>query len=74
MCTLYLSKDHRHIHVNDMLRGSGSVHVAKNTTEDYAQARRGGGGTLIFSYICRLEAFFLFKILNSNIFVGFQKK
>ena len=34
---------------------------------------QGGGGTLIFSYIPRLRLFFWFKILNSNIFGGFQK-
>ena len=34
----------------------------------------GGGGTLIFSYISRLGSFFFgFKILNFNIFLGFQK-
>ena len=33
----------------------------------------GGGGTLIFSYIRRLGSFFLFKILNFNVFWGFQK-
>ena len=33
----------------------------------------GGGGTLIFSYIRRLESIFAFKILNFNIFGGFQK-
>ena len=33
----------------------------------------GGGGTLIFSYIRRLGSFFGVKILNSNIFGGFQK-
>ena len=33
----------------------------------------GGGGTLIFSYIRRLGPFFGFKILNFNIFLGFQK-
>ena len=27
MCTLYLSKNHSHIHVSDILGGSGSVHV-----------------------------------------------
>ena len=32
----------------------------------------GGGGTLIFSYIQRLR-YFLFNILNFNIFGGFQK-
>ena len=32
------------------------------------------GGTLIFSYIRRLGLFFGFKILNFNIFWGFQKK
>ena len=31
------------------------------------------GGTLIFSYIRRLGPFFGFKILNFNIFGGFQK-
>ena len=31
------------------------------------------GGTLIFSYIGRLEPFLGFKILNFNIFGGFQK-
>ena len=35
----------------------------------------GGRGTLIFSYIRRLGSFFFwFKILNFNIFGGFQKK
>ena len=33
----------------------------------------GGGGTLIFSHIRRLGLFFRFKILNFNIFRGFQK-
>ena len=33
----------------------------------------GGGGTLIFSYIRRVGSFFGFKILNFNIFGGFQK-
>ena len=33
----------------------------------------GGGGTLIFSYICRLGSFFGFKILRFNISLGFQK-
>ena len=33
----------------------------------------GGGGTLIFTYIHRLVSFFGFKILNFNIFGGFQK-
>ena len=33
----------------------------------------GGGGTLIFSHIRRLGPFFGFKILNFNIFWGFQK-
>ena len=32
-----------------------------------------GGGTLIFSCICRLGLFLGFKILNFNIFGGFQK-
>ena len=31
------------------------------------------GGTLILSYIRRLGSFFGFKILNFNIFGGFQK-
>ena len=33
----------------------------------------GGGVTLIFSHIRRLGPFFGFKILNFNIFWGFQK-
>ena len=33
----------------------------------------GGGGTLIFSHIRRLGLFFRFKILNFNIFWGFEK-
>ena len=33
----------------------------------------GGGSTLIFSHIRRLGPFFGFKILNFNIFWGFQK-
>ena len=32
-----------------------------------------GGGTLIFSYIHRFGSFLGFKILNFNIFGGFQK-
>ena len=32
-----------------------------------------GGGTLIFSHIRRLGLFFLFKILNFNIFGVFRK-
>ena len=35
--------------------------------------RGGGGGTLIFSYVRRLGSFFGVKILNFNIFGGFQK-
>ena len=31
------------------------------------------GGTLKFLYICRLGLFLGFKILNFNIFGGFQK-
>ena len=34
---------------------------------------RGGGGTLIFSYICWPRLFLGFKILNFNIFGGFRK-
>ena len=34
---------------------------------------KGGGGTLIFSHIRRLGLFWGFKILNFNIFGGFQK-
>ena len=34
---------------------------------------QGGGGTLIFSYICRLGSIFGFKILNFNILLGFRK-
>ena len=34
---------------------------------------RGGGGTLIFSHKRRLSPLFWFKILNFNIFGGFQK-
>ena len=33
----------------------------------------GGGGTLIFLYTRRLGSFFRVKILNLNIFWGFQK-
>ena len=35
--------------------------------------RGGGGGTLIFLYIRRLCLFLGFKILNFDIFLGFQK-
>ena len=45
---------------------------ALNSTVVSAQGGGGGGGTLIFSYI-RLGSFFWFKILNFNIFWGFQK-
>ena len=34
----------------------------------------GGGGTPIFSYKRWLRSFLGFKILNFNIFGGFQKK
>ena len=37
------------------------------------QAQGRGGGTLKFLYICRLRLFLGFKILNFNIFWGFQK-
>ena len=33
----------------------------------------GGGGTRIFSHVRRLGPFLGFKILNFNIFGGFQK-
>ena len=33
----------------------------------------GGSGTLIFSYLRRLGSILWFKILNFNIFGGFQK-
>ena len=39
----------------------------------FAQGGGGGGGTLIFSYIRRLGPFLGFKILNFDIFGGFQK-
>ena len=44
---------------------------------DYHAHRLGTmcpGGTPIFSHIRRLGSFFGFKILNFNIFGGFQKK
>ena len=34
----------------------------------------GGGGTLIFSYIRRLESFFWVKLLNFNGFLGVFRK
>ena len=34
---------------------------------------KGGGGTLIFSYIHRLRSFFGLKILNLTFLGGFQK-
>ena len=43
--------------------------VYHSTTEP----QRPGGGTLIFSYIHRLGPFFGGRILNFNIFGGFQK-
>ena len=39
----------------------------------YRGPRVGGGGSLIFSHKHRLGLFFGFKILNFNIFWGFQK-
>ena len=50
-----------------------SVHEQKR--QACSRGGRGGGeGTLIFSYIRRLGSFFFwFKILNFNIFGGFQK-
>ena len=38
------------------------------------RGRWGGGGTLIFSYIRRLEPFLGLKNLNFNIFLGFSEK
>ena len=41
----------------------------------FAQSNpRGGGGTLIFSYIRRLGSFFGVQNLNFNISLGYQKK
>ena len=37
------------------------------------RGRWGGGGTLIFSNICRLGPFLGLKILHFNILFGFQK-
>ena len=39
----------------------------------YLLTQGGGGGALKFLYIRRLWLFFAFKILNFNIFWGFQK-
>ena len=33
----------------------------------------GGGGTLIFSYICRLGSFFRVQNFDIQYFLGFQK-
>ena len=44
------------------------VHITINQ-----QQQTPSGGTLIFSYIRRLGSFLGFKILNFNIFGGFQK-
>ena len=35
---------------------------------------RGGGGTLTFSYIRRLEPFWMFKNLEFQYFLGFIRK
>ena len=46
----------------------------QTVSKSYSRQRaRGGGGTLILPYIRRLGPFFGFKILNSDIFLGFQK-
>ena len=34
----------------------------------------GGGGTLIFSYICRLGSFFLVQNFEFQYFLGFSEK
>ena len=47
--------------------------LSRLATLDSPQGGGGGGGTLIFSHIRRLGPFFGFKILNFNIFGGFQK-
>ena len=44
-----------------------------NLTPTHPTHNPRGGGTLIFSYIRRLGSFFGVKILNFNIFGGFQK-
>ena len=51
------------------------MHLQANTLFDLGVKVRGGGGggTLIFSHIRRLGLFWGFKILNFNIFWGFQK-
>ena len=43
-------------------------------SEGFNDPDPGGGGTMIFSYLRRLGSFFGVKILNFNIFWGFQKK
>ena len=51
------------------------VHKIKKKIElDFSRlyTPRGGGGTLIFSYIRRLWSFLGLKILHFNIFFGFQ--
>ena len=47
--------------------------IANSADPDQTPQSSPGGCTLIFSYIRRLGSFFWFKILNFNIFGGFQK-
>ena len=55
----------------DLSKSSIFHNIKKNLTLNASKAR-GGGGTLVFSYIHRLGSFFGLKILNFNIFDGFQ--
>ena len=61
------------LQANKVLRLARSRRNVQFTKRNQPDNQGGGGGTLIFSHIRRLGPFFGFKILNFNIFWGFQK-
>ena len=55
-------------------QGSSSSDFSQEVLSPLLGPQGGGGrGTLIFSHIRRLGIYFWFKILDFNIFWGFQK-
>ena len=61
--------------VTDVTKADGRALGAVYMKYSSAVCPRGGrGGTLIFPHIRRLRLFFGLKILNFNIFGGFEKK
>ena len=66
-----LNSDH-YMYLTDIME-TIILYERKNGIDHPGRSHPRGGGTLIFSYIRRLGPFFGFKILNFNIFLGFQK-